>query len=196
MKRKGFLGSIAISFLLIGVVVGIVMIANMNISEIIVSVGQRGWRNIVSADADPGGTSSGFMYFMVYPHQAAPGTAYAANLSNATAYEFSDSLNTEMTGETPYSTTFDFVLKFRVNTTVGYNTSGSRWEDSWVRANITCNFDWATDISTLSSMTIIQIGNNTQFAWYHAYINNAAAGYQIGKNERFNVTALTAEGYY
>ena len=157
----------------------------------------RSWKpGLVKADGDPGGDNSGFMYFMSYPHQAAPAVAYASNLSNATAYEFLDSLNGEMTGETPYNTAFDFVMKFRANDTVAYNTTTSTWEDTWVRANITCDFDFAVDIGPDAAMTIVQIGNNTDFAWYHAYINNGAAGYQITHNEKFNVTSLTADGYY
>lgn len=172
------------------------LLSNVNDGMTVGTMGGRSWKPIITGDANPGGDNSGFMYFMVYPHQADPGTAYASNLSNATAYEFSDSLNTEMTGETPHSTTFDFVLKFRVNDTVGYNVSGSCWEDSWVRANITCDFDFAGDIAADTAMTIVQIATSTDFAWYHAYINNGAVGYQITHNEKFNVTSVKASGYY
>jgi hypothetical protein len=156
----------------------------------------RTWHSLGDGTIAAGG--SGFCYFMTYAHQAAPGTAYKTNLSNSSAlsYEYRDALNGEMSHETPYSTAFDFVVKFRVNTTVGYNTSGSRWMDSWVRANITCNFQFATDIPALSAMTIVQIVNNSNYAWYHGYINNAHAGYQITKGETFNVTTLRVQGYY
>lgn len=160
------------------------------------SMGSRSWKPIVLGDADPGGDNCGFMYFMVYPHSADPATTYASNLSNASAYEYSDSLNTELTGETPHTTAFDFVMKFRVNDTVGYNVSSSSWVDSWVRANITCNFDFATDIGADTAMTIVQIANGSDFAWYHAYINNSGSGYQITHNEKFNVTSVKASGYY
>jgi len=153
------------------------------------------WNHILG-DADPGAGNSGFMYFMTYPHQGVPGTAYASNLSNATAYEYSDSIDTELTGETPHTTTFDFVMKFRVNQTVGYNVSSSTWETSWVRSNITCDFDYATDIGADSVMTIVQIATSTDYAYYHAYINNANAGYQITHDEKFNVTSTTTDGYY
>ena len=159
-------------------------------------MGSRSWKPFVTGDGDPGGDASGFMYFMVYPHSATPATTYASNLSNATAYEYSDSLNAEMTGETPHTTAFDFVLKFRVNDTVAYNVSGSKWMDTWVRANITCDFDFAADIAADTAMTIVQIANGTDFAWYHAYVNNGGVGYQITHNEKFNVTSVKASGYY
>jgi hypothetical protein len=152
------------------------------------------WRTL--GDGPLAFNTSGFLAFYSYPHAAVPATTYHANLSNATAYEYYDELNHEMTRTTPYSTAFDFVVKFRVNATVGYNTSGSRWMDSWVRANITCNFQFAIDIPALSVMTIVQIANNTNYAWYNAYINNGGVGYQITKGETFNVTTVRVQGYY
>jgi len=186
-----------ISFLLVGLVCGIVLIANMNPTEIISSGGRRGWQNIVSADGDGGPLAageSGFCYFMVYPHQAAPGTAYASNLTNASAYEVQYYLDQEMTGETPYGHTFNFVLKIRVNTTVGYNTSSSSWMSTWVRCLLSVNFDYRADISN-AAMTVVEITHTATYAWYHLYLNNGGAGYTITKNEKFNCTIL-AQGYY
>lgn len=184
------------SLVLVGFVCGLVLMVNMNPTQILESVGERGWKNIALADGPHAAGTCAFLYFMAYPHAAVPGTTYASNLSNASAYEFSDTLNGEMTGETPYSTAFDFVVKFVVNQTIGYNVSGSKWEDSWVRANLTCDFEYAADIGPLAAMTIIQIANNTDYAWYHGYINNGGAGYQITKNEKYNCTAITIQGWY
>lgn len=203
-------------YLKIGIVVGFVMIAsaygfvyyyqtpsdllndNNNVDAGLMP--SRNWQPVLLGDADPGGDASGFMYFMAYPHQADPATAYASNLSNSTAYEYSDSLNSEMTNETPHSTTFDLVVKFRVNDTVGYNTSSSKWETTWVRANITVDFDFATDVGADTAMTIVMIANGTNFAWYHGWIadsdGGAGAGFQITHNEKYNVTSVTADGYY
>jgi hypothetical protein len=181
----------------IAAVAGIMVLSQLQepIVKTTISSTPRTWKSVGDGTIEAG--ASGFCYFMTYPHSADPATDYATNLSNATAYEFSDVLNAEMTGETPYSTAFDFVVKFRVNATVGYNTSSSLWKDSWVRANITCNFQFATDIPALSSMTIVKIASaGSTYAWYHGYINNAAAGYQITKGETFNVTTLRVQGYY
>lgn len=134
--------------------------------------------------------------FGTITHSATPATTYATNISNSSFFEFRDFLNGEMDGETPWGVAFDFALKFVVNTTVGYNTSGSRWMDSWVRANLTCNFDFITDIGPLAAMTIVQIENNTNYAWYYAYMNNGGSGYTITKNEKFNCTAIVGQGYW
>lgn len=187
--------SALVSAMLIGLVISTVLLVNMNPTEIIMSLGERGWKNFASADGPLEGDASGFLAFYAYPHQGTPGTAYATNLSNASAYEYSDVLNAEMTGETPYDTAFDFVVKFRVNDTVGYNTSGSTWEISWVRVYITVNFEFAADQGN-TTMTIVEITNTSSFCWYHGYINNAAAGYTITKNEAYNVTDLCGQGYW
>lgn len=163
------------------------------VDEIIVK--QREWKRNALADADPGSGNTGFMYIMVYPHQADPGTAYASNLSNATAYEYSDSTDCELTGETPWGVTVDFVKKIRINNTDGYNSSGSQWQDDWSRANISVDFDFLSDISD-SAMTKVVIGTDgTTYRWYNCYINNGGSGYTITKGESFNITALTLDIY-
>lgn len=168
-------------------------------NEVIELEVKRKWNDPLG-DADPGGDTSGFMYFMNYPHSATPAVTYASNLSNATAYEYSDSFNAELTGETPYNTPYDKVVKFRVNDTVGYNVTSSAWEITWVRVNMTCNFQYATDVGALQEMTIVEIANGTDFAWYHGYLldhdGGAGAGFQITHGETFNITALTIQGYY
>lgn len=191
-----------VGLLIVGVVVGMFVLFQLSPVVVQTQVEQmrvRTWNPIPIGDGPFDGENSTFLYFMNYPHQASPGTAYASNLSNSSlgggAYEFRDLLDGEMTNETPYNTPYDKVVKFVVNDTVGYNVSGSRWEDSWVRANLTCDFDYATDISD-ESMTIVQIANTSSLAWYHGYLNNAAAGYQITKDEKFNITEVKGEGYW
>jgi hypothetical protein len=198
-KNKSILkaGTLLTCFV-IAAVAGIMVLSQLQEPIInTISSTPRTWKSV--GDGTIAAGASGFCYFMTYAHSADPATDYATNLSNASAlsYEYSDSLNAEMVGDTPYGTAFDFVVKFRVNATVGYNTSSSLWQDSWVRANITCDFQFATDIPALSAMTIVKIADDgTTYAWYHGYINNAAAGYQITKGETFNVTTLRVQGYY
>jgi hypothetical protein len=195
MKKLSILkaGSLT-AFLIIGAIVGIMVSFQMNdvIVEQLGGAPSRSWSAL--GDATLASGTSGFMYFMKYPHQAAPGTAYHSNLSNTTAYEYRDSLNGELTGETPYTVFYDYIYKFRVNTTVGYNTSGSKWMDSWVRAYLAVDFTWQADVGN-TSMTIIQITNTSTYAWYHAYLNNGGTGYQLAKNEKDNST-IFVQGYY
>jgi len=182
-------------------VIGVVFVASLYLVNIsmtpVVEYGHSRdhWVEHPLGDADPGSGNTGFMYFMVYPHQADPGTAYASNLSNASAYEFSDSTDVELTGETPYSTTFDFVMKVRVNNSDGYNSSGASWEDGWVRANLTCDFDFASDISDLGMTEVVIATAGTTYRWYHYYVNNGGSGYTIVKGELFNCTSVTFDVY-
>lgn len=136
---------------------------------------------------DPAGDTSGFCNFYHYPHQADPATAYATNLSSDTAYEYIDALSGEMTGETPHSTTHDYVLKLVVNDTVAYNTSSASWEPTWIFMNMTMDYNFGSDIDW-SQMTLVEIGNNTDYAWYHGHLNNAGAGYTLSQNQRTNAT--------
>jgi hypothetical protein len=201
IKSKSiFKAGIPLGLIAVGLIVGMMYLSQVQnpIIQTTISSTPRTWKDAVGDGPITAG-ASGFCYFMTYAYQADPATAYATNLSNSSAlsYEYRDSLNGEMSHETPYNTPFDFVVKFRVNATVGYNISSSLWQDSWVRANITCNFQFATDIPALSTMTIVKIASaGSTYAWYHGYINNAAAGYQITKGETFNVTTLRVQGYY
>ena len=122
---------------------------------------------------------------MIYPHTDNMEDNYNVNLSNATAYEFSDSINSSMTGETPYETTFDLLWKFQVNSTDGYNTSASAWQDGWVRAYLN---ETLLSISA-EAMTEIVIGTEaTTYRWYYYCLNNSGSGYTISKGEKLNMS--------
>jgi len=207
--KESLKASTLVTLMIIGITISSIYL--FSVSDVVVKqtieeeqVPERSWKPILTADADPGGDNSGFMYFMAKNHSTNPTDEYNANLTNGTGnpncYEWTDSLNGEATNETPYSTAFDFVVKFRVNDTVGYNISSSLWEITWVRANMTCDFDYATDVGADQEMTIIEIANNSDFAWYHAYLldadGGAGSGFQITHNEKYNITSLTADGYY
>lgn len=140
---------------------------------------------LVTGDGNPG-DNSGLFYFMIYPHSATPTTTYASNLSNATAYEFSDTGNASCTGETPYGTTFDIVIKVGVTDDDGKNTTTGFFDDSYVWLTISC-----TDLSigANTNMSEKQIGNTSSYAWYQYYSNNGGAGYTITEGQSFNVTS-------
>lgn len=186
LKAAG-LGTTLIALLCIGVI-----ISTMSFQDVVevTQIKPRVWDNDALGDHDPTGDMGGYIYFMTYPHQATPATAYASNLTTGNAYEEHDIIDSELNNETPHSTTFDYVLKFRVNDTTSYNTSGTVWMPEWIYANITVDHDFATDVAW-TNMTLVEIGNNSDFAWYHGYINNAGSGYQITNNEKFNATVNT-----
>lgn len=141
---------------------------------------------LVTGDADPGG-ATGFFYFMIYPHQAAPGTAYKSNLSNASAYEYSDSGNAVCTGETPYGTTFDIVVKVGVTSADGKNTTTNLWDNNYMWVTLTCS---ALSIGANTNMTELEIYNNTGYRYMQYYLNNGGAGYTITEGQSFNVTSV------
>lgn len=190
--NKPYMKSAAIVMVAIGVVVGIVLVANMNPTELIQSLGQKGWQTIATAEGNPGAGASGVLQIYIYPHQAAPATAYQANLSNASAYGHTDNLNTSAGTDVPYDTAFDIVVKCRFNTTHAYNTTGTKWMDSWVRGNITCA---NLGITAYSAMTWVQITNTSEYMWGNFYINNGGAGYEISRGQSINVTLFRIQSY-
>jgi hypothetical protein len=141
---------------------------------------------LVMGDGDPGG-ATGFFYFMIYPHQAVPGTAYASNLSNASAYEYSDVGDAVAIGDTPYGTTFDIVIKVGVTDDDGVNTTTSNWDDTYMWANLTCA---DLSIGADTAMTELEIVNGSSYRYMHYYMNNGGAGYTITEGQSFNVTSV------
>lgn len=195
--RKKIFGSVAVSLLVIGAIVGMVMLVNMNPTEIIQSVGQKGWSSIATAGTPPAG-ESGVYFIYIYPHQAVPYTAYKTNLSNASAYAYG-SLNSTLTGSVPSGTTFDIVVKVRYNATHAYNTTTPSWVLSWTRANITCA-SLGIGAYTAMSQSIIAANNASgganDYMFEHFWINNGGAGYTISHGQSVNVSLFRMQAFY
>jgi len=152
---------------------------------------------LVVGDASLASGETCVMYVMSYPRAADPSTTYASNLSNATAYEFYDGLNSEMTGETPYDTAFDLVIKVGVNTTHAWNSTGSSWELGWVNATLLCaDLNFSSDVA----MSEVQIATSTSWLFVHYYIQDADGGqgngFQISHGETFNCTRFEFWAYF
>lgn len=160
-----------------------------------VEVRMRDWRPMPLAAS---GNTSCFVYFVHWAHSGDPGTDYAnvIDYNTSDGYEYTTSLDSEMTGETPYDTTFDTVMLLVVNRTVGYNETGATWEITWVRANLTCSELSLTD----QEMVIVEVSTGTDYAWYHAYLQDsdggAGSGFTISHGESVNHTSVTADGYW
>jgi len=187
MKAGGILSLITLGFI-VGILVLSSGFGNVVVKESMV----REWKLVPLGDASLDGATK-VMYVMAYPHQADPATAYASNLSNATAYEYYDALDSEMTGETPYDTTFDIVVKMCINVTHGYNSTGSTWELGWVNATLT-SADLSIGANT--AMNEQQIGSGTTYLFVHYYLNNSGSGYQISHGETYNCTNYEFWAYY
>ena len=190
----------------IGVMFVAAILINMQIVQPIVqqptiTVKQGKWETLPPL-GDPAGDASGFCGFWAYAHSATPNVTYASNLTEAAGgnvYEYRGTLNGEADGETPFNTAYDYIVKFRVNDTVGYNVSGSKWEKDWVRVNLTIDFDYATDVGPLQGCNIVEIANNSDFCWYAAYLQDTdgglGAGFQITHGETWNATAVQIQVY-
>jgi len=196
--RKTIMGSLMLTCIVIGAVGALMLMSTSNLPEIIQTIGERGWNNIALAQeggAGLGASSGGVLQVYVYAHQAAPAVAYASNLTNVTGalcYAWANNLNTSMTGNVPYATTFDLVYKIRVNVSEAYNTTGSVWMTAWVRSNITCaNLGIGAD----TAMVGVQIANNTNWMWMNFYINNGGAGYTITHGQQVNITSYKLQCY-
>lgn len=191
LKKKDRFGyfkvGILFSLMAIGLCAGILIGTNFQEPIEIQAIEQARYTRQITGDAPLAAHANGFCYLMTYPHQAAPATAYASNLSNASAFEYTEEIDQEMAGETPHSTTFDFVYKIQLNDTVNYNTSGSKYMPSWVYANISVDFDFAADPGW-EAMTLVEIHNDSDHVWYNCYLNNGGSGYTITHAETFNLT--------
>jgi hypothetical protein len=188
-KEHDMKAAIALTAVAIGIIVATYGIITTLTVEVVI---QRQWKQITAADDDPGAGNSGVLNIFIYPHSADPGTDYATNITEEDAYAHGH-LNSTATGNVPYDTTFDIVVKVRFNDTVAYNTTGTTWEMDWVRGNITCA---DLSIGADSAMTEVQIATNDDYMWVHYYINNADSGYTISHGESVNITSLTFDGYY
>jgi hypothetical protein len=181
----GILGLVCIGF-----VIGLLVLSQS--TQPIVENTVRVRTNRMIPLGDPVGDASGFCGFFHYPHQADPGTAYATNLTTGASYEYILSLSGVMTGETPHSTLYDYVVKIVVNDTVGYNTTSSSWEPDWIYMNMSVDLNFGSDIPW-TQMTLVETTNTSDFCWYQGYLNNGGAGYTLSQNQKtnssFNMTA-------
>jgi hypothetical protein len=194
--QKTILGSAMLGLIILGAVCGFVLVANMNPTEIITSMGQRGWKTTVTAEEGGGllsATAGGVLQVYVYVHSVDPGTDYATNLTNVTGalcYAHANNLNSAMTGNVPFATAFDVLYKVRVNVSECYNTTGSNWETAWARANLTCA---NIGIGASTPMVGVEIANNTVWMWMNFYLNNGGAGYTITHGQQVNLSLFVMQ---
>lgn len=168
-----------------------VILLSANTTDVIIEreIRQKTLQPVPLADASHVDGDTLVMYVMAYPHQSVPATAYASNLSNATAYEFYDGLNNEMTGETPFSTAFDIVVKMGINITHGYNDSSAAWELTLHNATFK-----SSDLNFSSDVAGVEYSIDEAASWHfvHYVIQDADGGlgngFQIGQGVKYNIT--------
>jgi len=190
-ENKKFLGKGGLSVaLILGVTVMLVLSFTTNPTEIISSIGQKGWHNIATAGT-PAAGEGGVYFIWIYPHQADPETAYKTNLTNASAYAYG-SLNTTLTGSVPADgSTYDIVIKGRYNGTQAFNFTSDAWMLSWCQFNLTCA---SLGIAALTPMSLSIIschnasggGGADMYLFVNGWLNNGGAGYTISHGQNIN----------
>jgi hypothetical protein len=136
----------------------------------------------VLGDANPGANVSGYFHVRVVAY----GTSFANNITapGASVYEYSDSYNTSMTGQTPFNTPFSIGVK------VGGTCNDVCWSN-----NNTFNpaYAWclitSTELNLTSfNMTEVLIGqNSTGYSWIYYYADNTS-GFQVNEGGSYNFT--------
>jgi len=191
-----------VSTLVIAAVLGIALLMiSSNVSEPIVrSIPQaepRHW-GPVGADGDPGAGASGVLEIFIYPHSADPTNDYATNLSSASAYASTNTLNSSCSGDVPYDTTFDIVVKCRLNATHCWNSTASAWEDTWNRAYST-SADLSLSAQIMEQVHIANDTGGTAYIYYNFYLQDsdggAGSGFTISHGENVNVTLFELQAY-
>ena len=191
--RKSSKAGGLLSLIIIGAIVGSVYLTSVN--EVIEEQTILAVRTpfLVVGDAVPG-DASGFFMFMVKNHSANPALEYNRNLTNYTGgntkcYEWLDSGNGSATGETPYSTAFDIILKVGVTDEDGTYSSNGTWNDNYTWMLMTCA-DITPAIGADTNMTLVNISATDTYRWLHFYLNNAGSGYTILEGVSFNVSSV------
>lgn len=188
-KRYGgmLFGSTMMTVVVIGIISGMFILTSVLSPEVM-----RSWRP-VRADGNPGAGASGMVNLFIYPHSAVPGTTYATNLTTGNAYAHRNTWNGSMTGEVPYDTEFDIVVKARFNTTHAWNLTTPGWDMDYVKALITCA---DLGIGADTEMTAVQTASSATFVWVQFYVNNADAGYTVSHGVTTNVTSVKLQAFY
>lgn len=146
-------------------------------------------------DASLGDGATKVQYIMHYKHFEDITGTYDTNLSNSSGdcYEFYDYLDNEMTGETPYSTAFDVVIKVAVNATHGWNATASEWQLALHNATMDgiTGYGFTTDVA----MVEVPIANDTggtTYTFVHYVLQDTnggnGTGFTIGQGVNTNAT--------
>jgi len=193
-KAGGMLTAFAI-----GIVVGIIFLANIsdNIEQTIIH--ERSWKLVPLGQqeaeppsGDPDATYLVIMY--IYAHNTSV-DPYSQNISitDPNIFEWMNVTSGEMEGETPYNTPFDIVYKVRVNATHGYEPSNNTWVTDWFYLHHQC-----ADLGfpSLTNCTEKIISSTSEFAWVHYYNNNTGNGFTISKGQSVNVTNYEFWAYF
>ena len=203
-----------VSLLIIGAITGMMLMWNFEnpVQEMLVP---REWEAIETGA--PASGESGVVGVFIYPRQATPATAYQTNCTNGDSYAHGTEIVTSgtnpLTGNVPYDTAFDIVVRVRWNKTHAYSSTNSTWMLPWVNASISAQLDndgdtVFDDITTYFPITALGMGevNTTGTTAGHDYIyvqyycqakaSATGAGYQITHGADVNCSNFQAWAFF
>ncbi len=211
--KKIIKGSVMASLIIIGAISGMMLMWTFE-GPIEQTLSMREWQPLETGA--PAAGESGVVGVFIYPRQATPATAYQTNCTTGTAYahgtEIVTSGDNALTGNVPYDTAFDIVVRVRWNKTCAYSTTNSTWMPSWVNASISAQLDndgdtVFDDVTTYFPIVALDMGEanvsgctTDTYIWVQYYCQAKAsatgAGYQITHGADVNCSDFQAWAYF
>jgi len=163
--------------------------------------------NPLDAEGNPGATASGFLEIYFLNHTTTPTTAYNRN-TTATLEGWADANIAALTGgshawanadnfrcELKYGTTFDIVVRIRVNKTNCWD--GVKFLNTSVRCDISLTGFNTAGMTNINGTQIVTYNNTAaQFIWLNYYwqdVNGGSgAGYTINKGSPWTTNQISA----
>ena len=206
-KRKAILGSTMFTVLVMGALVGMMVLWNSQGVIETQILEPREWQPLETGA--PAAGESGVVGVFIYPRQATPATAYQTNCTTGTAYAHGTEIVTSganaLTGNVPYDTAFDIVVRVRWNKTHAYSTNNNTWMLPWVNASISAANDAGG--TTYFPIAALDMGEanvsgctTDTYIWVQYYCQAKAsatgAGLQISHGDTVNCSTFQAWAYY
>jgi hypothetical protein len=195
-----------VSFLILGMTVGIVFMGQFQdvIIEQVIHQQRNHW--IAVAEGNPGAGKTGFLVAVFIPHNVTMPHWKNNNDSHWnktfdgtwTNYSWSGALNTSAQKTIPYGQKFDIYFKVRVNVSDGQNTTSKWWNPNWQRANITCAaLGLSNQPMKVWNISATKGGTGQGYIWCSYFVNGTAGnwGYQISKGQKINISLFQLQIY-
>lgn len=207
-RKKAILGSAMFTVLIIGALAGMMILWNTQSVIETQILEPREWQPLETGA--PGAGESGVVWVGIVAHEADPGTAYASNQTDGGSLAYGTEVVTSganaLTGNVPYDTAFDIVVRVRWNKTHAYSSNNDTWMLSWVNASIsaandagsTTYFPIAAVAMGEVNVTGVTAGHDFIYVQYYIQAKAAAAGagLQISHGDTVNCSNFQAWAYY
>jgi len=208
-KRKAILGSTMFTVLVMGALVGMMVLWNSQSVIETQILEPREWQPLETGA--PGAGESGVVWVGIYPREVTPATAYAINCTNGNAYAYGTEVVTSgtnaLTGNVPYDTAFDIVVRVRWNVTHALSSNNGTWMLPWVNASISAANDaGATTYFPIVALDMGEVNvsgcTTDTYIWVQYYVQAKTgsppdgAGLQISHGDTVNCSTFQAWAFY